>query len=191
MASPSSHPDVAARLGAALDPEGKIARALVELGELAGATVLVLDAADGLGARVAGDLAALGARVVHDANGPVDAVVGLWSTLRAADPAEIAAAESRVRPGGAILAVHHYGRDDVAGLFADRDAFDAWSRRGGPFLAAGFRVRVVHAWWSFADAASMEAAVAGAFGEAGRSVAAAARRPRLAWNVVVYHRRRA
>ena len=50
---------------------------------------------------------------------------GARQMLAAALQAEVADAARVLRPGGRILAVHHYGRDDVAPLFPDRAAADA------------------------------------------------------------------
>ncbi len=63
-----------------------------------------------------------------------------------------------------------------------------WSRRDGPFLSGGFKVRIVHCFWTFE---SMEAAPRSSrtgFGAIGREVATAMKRPRLSYNVAVYHR---
>jgi len=191
--------DLAARLAAALDPEGKVGRALDALSwpdGLGDRDVLVLD---GIGSRVAADLETFGARVAHAASAAataelpaesVDVVVGLWTSFRGVDAAERAAAERLLRPGGRLLVVHHYGRDDVGRLLADHAEFDAWSQKRGPFLAAGFRVRVIHCWWEFADLDAAGAFLADAFGPEGAAVAAGLTRPRVAWNVAIYHRDR-
>ena len=55
-----------------------------------------------------------------------------------------------LRDGGRLLVVHDYGRDDVSRLRpADLPEYTSWSRRDGWFLRNGFRVRVIHAWWTF------------------------------------------
>ena len=61
-------------------------------------------------------------------------------------------------------------------------------RRDGPFLANGFKVRVVHCWWTFDSVESAQTFVGEAFGEAGRAFGAALKRPRLSYNVAIYHR---
>ena len=64
-----------------------------------------------------------------------------------------------------------------------------WSRREGPFLrGGGFKIRVLHCFWTFESLEDTRAFLEEAFGERGVAVAAGLRRPRLSWNVAVYHR---
>jgi hypothetical protein len=181
----------------ALDPQGKVVAALAALGPIDGRDVLVVDAAggpfvDGLrsgGARLAS--APLDAPLRFDgADGSADVVIGLWSAFRGVDPAEIAEVERVLRPGGRHLVVHDYGRDDVSHLLGERPEYGAWSHRAGPFLTGGFRVRVVHCFWEFATQQDCSALLAAAFGAVGTEVAARLKRPRLSWNVAIYHRTR-
>lgn len=182
------------RLSRVLDVEGKIPRAVEALGPVAGRDVVVLGAADGLRAR---QLRELGARVtavpdvtalagVRDAS--VDVVVGFWSSFRGASPDDIAEAKRVVRPGGRLLVVHDYGRDDVSHLRGPQPEYGPWSKRSGPFLNNGFKVRVVHCFWTFGSMDECMEFLAAAFNEAGRAVAAGLKRPRLSYNVAVYHR---
>jgi SAM-dependent methyltransferase len=181
------------RLSRVLDVEGKIPRALEALGPVAGRDVLLVDAADGLRAR---QLRELGARVTEApgvidqafADRSADVVVGFWSPFRAAPPAELAAAERVLRPGGRLLVVHDYGRDDVSHLHGERPEYGAWSKRNGPFLGNGFRVRVIHCFWTFESMDDCREFLDAAFGALGRAVAADLKRPRLSYNVAVYHR---
>lgn len=188
---------LAGQLAHALDIEGKIPRALEALGPVGDRDVVLLDGeADG-GLR-ADQLRTLGARLRVAPRGgdggwdapdaAADVIVGLWSALRGADPLDVAAAERLARPGGRLLIVHDYGRDDVARLVPDRPEPEAWSRRDGPFLGHGWRVRVIHCFWTFESTAATAAFLDAAFGEAGRAVAATLHRPRLSYNVAVYHR---
>ena len=64
----------------------------------------------------------------------------------------------------------------------------SWSRRSGPFMSGGFKLRVVHCFWTFATMDDCREFLATAFADAGRTVAAGLKRPRLSYNVAIYHR---
>jgi len=181
----------------ALDAEGKISRALEALGPLAGRDVAVV----GGGPRELAGLAPVARHMTRVAApaGPgslslgvppesVDAVVARWSAFDGADPRDLAEADRALRPDGRLLVVHDYGRDDVSRLRGDLPAYGLWSRRDGPFLGNGFKVRVVHCWWTFDSADDARAFLGEAFGEAGRRFGEALTRPRLSYNVAIYHR---
>jgi hypothetical protein len=189
---------LARRLAAAFDVEGKIPRALDALGPLSGRDVAF---ANGEPGRIVERLAELGARVRpidwtdtggHGQAAPwADALVACWSAFRGVIPGEMAEAARIVRPGGRLLVVHDYGRDDVSQLHAgegERPEYSLWSRRDGPFLANGFKVRVVHCWWTFDSVEGAKGFLGEAFGEAGQAFGAALKRPRLSYNVAIYHR---
>ena len=99
-------------------------------------------------------------------------------------------ADRVLRPEGRLLVVHDYGRDDVSALRDPQSPeYRVWSRREGPFLAdAQFKIRVVHCFWTFASMDEARAFLVDAFGEKGEAVGARLKRPRLSWNVAVYHR---
>lgn len=187
--------DLAARLAAAFDVEGKILRGIEALGPVADRDVLLIDAE---GTALAAGLQAGGARVIHQPiaapfrsdlpDDAADVVIGLWSAFRGVDAAEIAEAERVLRPGGRLLVVHDYGRDDVSRLFGERPEYGAWGRRTGPFLTGGFRVRVLHCFWTFESQEATATFLADAFGATGETVAATLKRPRLSYNVAIYHR---
>jgi hypothetical protein len=185
----------ATTLAAALDRERKIERALETLGPVAGRDVAVVGALPDGVAR----LASLGARptrvesLLGDAaralpDGSVDTIVSAWSAFRGVDPSELAAAERLLRPGGRLLVLHDYGRDDVSRLRGDLPEYGAWSRRSGPFLANGFRVRVLHCFWTFDSLDQARSFLAEAFGANGTALGVGLKRPRLSYNVAVYHR---
>ncbi|MHB8958766.1 MAG: class I SAM-dependent methyltransferase [Candidatus Limnocylindrales bacterium] len=188
---------LATRLRAAADAEGKIVRALDALGHLGGRDVALLGVPEG---PLRTSLLATGLHA-HDvtlceplrlelADGSVDAVVALWQGFEGVRPADLAEADRVLRPGGRLLVVHDYGRDEVSAL-ADPAApqYREWSQRGGPFLrGGGFKIRVLHCFWTFASIEDGQAFLDEGFGERGRTVGAAMKRPRLSWNVAVYHR---
>ncbi|HEX5590517.1 MAG TPA: hypothetical protein VFX65_09535 [Candidatus Limnocylindrales bacterium] len=189
--------ELAGRLASALDVEGKILRGLEALGPVAGRDVLLVD---GAGSAVEEGLVGLGSRVTHHAtaapfrtrlaDGSTDVVVGLWSAFRGPDPSDIAEADRILRPAGRLLALHDYGRDDVSRLFGERPEYGGWSKRNGPFLSGGFRIRVVHCFWTFETQEAATAFLSEAFGEPGATLAASLKRPRLSYNVAIYHRSR-
>ena len=185
----------ASRLRVALDRERKIDRALAALGPLADRDVVVV----GAGADELARYAAEGARLTTiEATGDAwplpdasaDTIVSVWSGFRTIDPRTLAEVDRVLRPDGRLLIVHDYGRDDVSRLRGDLPEYGTWSRRDGPFLAGGFRVRVIHCFWTFDSVEDAQEFLAEAFGAAGRALGAELRRPRLSYNVAVYHRTR-
>jgi hypothetical protein len=185
-------------LAAALDREGKIDRALEALGPLAGRDVITV----GSGPAELARWAAAGARLTSvdgftSIGGPAglgdgiaDTIVTTWSAFRGVNPDELAEADRLLRPDGRLLVVHDYGRDDVSRLRGDLLEYGAWSRRNGPFLTNGFRVRVIHCFWTFDSIDEVRGFLTEAFGADGTAVADELKRPRLSWNVAVYHRSR-
>lgn len=186
---------LAEHLARVVDVEGKIPHALDTLGPLGGRDVVLVDGAGGIRAR---QLTERGARVVLVASsGPAryaapdasaDVVVACWSAFRGAPADEMAEAARLLRPGGRLLVVHDYGRDDIATLRGDRPEYGTWSRRDGPFLGQGFKIRVVHCFWTFADLGETRDFLTAAFGDTARALGERLSRPRLTYNVAVYHR---
>ena len=211
-------PVEAARLAGALDVEGKIPRALEALGPVAGCDVVLVDAAGGLRARQLAEIGARltllertpeaaealrrqvadlrrvsvvegSAAATNLGTGAADRVVSYWSAFRNDLPGEVAEADRVLRAHGRLLVLHDYGRDDVSRLRSpDLPEYGSWSRRDGWFLRNGFKVRVLHCWWTFESVEGAQAFLENAFGSAGRDVGSGMRRPRLSYNVAVYHR---
>jgi SAM-dependent methyltransferase len=188
---------LALRLRTAADAAGKIVRAIDAIGSLAGRDVATLDVPAGpLQDRFAGagidarDLPLTDPLRLDLPDASLDGLIAMWGGFRGVRGADIAEADRVLRPGGRLLVVHDYGRDDVSALAdAGLPEYAAWSRRDGPFLrGGGFRIRVVHAFWTFDSLEDARDFLAEAFGERGVAVGATLRRPRLSWNVGVYHR---
>ncbi len=179
------------RLARALDVEAKIPRAFEALGPVADRDVLLVDGlADGIRAtqlRDGGARVAVG--TVRDASAAsADVVVGCWTAFRGPDLEEVAEAARVLRPGGRLLVLYDYGRDDVSRLRGDLPEYGLWSRRDGPYLRGGFKVRVLHCFWTFDSIEEGRTFLEDAFGEIGGVVGAGMVRPRLSYNVAVYHR---
>ena len=190
--------ELEAGLAAAFDREGKILRAVDSLGPVSVKRVLLLDG----GEKRAAQLDQLGAdvrrvddkglSVVPDRAGEV--LVSFWTAFRPglgdAD-GQVREAERVVVPGGRLLVVHDYGRDDVSRFIGDeqRDrTLIEWSDRRGWFLTRGFKVRVIHCWWTFESIEQARELLGRAFGPTGAELAEALTRPRLSYKVAVYHR---
>ena len=184
---------LAGRLLRSLDVEGKVPRAIEALGPVGGREVILL----GGGITRATQLEELGATVavIDDWTEPIgrpdaaaDAAVSYWSGFRTSNLAELAEADRLLRHGGRLLVVHDYGRDDVSRLRGDRPEYGQWSRRDGWFLTNGFKIRVVHCFWTFETMDDLTSFLDEAFGAEGVALAATLKRPRLSYNVAIYHR---
>ena len=187
------------RLDAAIDREAKLPRALESLGPVAGRRVLLIDAIDGLRAQQLEAMGAVVTTVGSDelaavTSASADVVIAFWTVIR---PGEEPAAEQVAQtmrildPAGRLLVVHDYGRDDVSTLLGTREREEqlmGWSHRHGPFLVNGFKVKVLHCWWSWDSLEEAVALLRDAFGAAGAALGESMRRPRLSYKVAVYHR---
>jgi SAM-dependent methyltransferase len=177
---------------------GLRARSLAEIGGRV--TALAEDGTAGsLEAAIAADPPAAGSlrvatgvsRALGLPDEAADVIVAGFSAYRGVDPVEITEADRVLRPAGRLLVVHDYGRDDLARIQPpERPEYLTWSRRDGPFLRAGFRVRVIHCWWTFETVEEAGDLLGDAFGASGRELAAGLHRPRLSYNLAIYHRTR-
>ena len=193
-----TNPAIASRLARLVDCDGKIPRAIADLGEIAGRDVVVLRTD---GRLRAAQLRALHAHVTASADDGhelpprcADVVVRYWGesgALAAPDQAAMTAAERLLRPGGRLLMVMDYGRDDVARLRPEGETpeiYRALRARDARYAAQGFKLRVIHGWWQFDSLEEASQFLSEAFGDRGQRVASDMRRPRLSHKVVIYHR---
>ncbi len=188
--------DAARVLRGALDRERKIDRALEALGPVADRDVAVigggpaeLERLRAAGSRVT-NLPPAGSQLWPIADGAADTIISAWSAFRGVSPAELAEADRILRPNGRLLVIHDYGRDDVSRLRGDLPEYGLWSRRDGPFVRNGFRIRVLHCFWTFDSVGEARTFLGEAFGEAGTAMGHELKRPRLSYNVAIYHRTR-
>lgn len=196
---PAAVPAVTDRLADAMDIEGKIPRALESLGLGPDNPAAILDvpgtpwvgrvqgvAPDAI--VIPGALPGMGL-VVPAPDASLGSLVTLWTGFRGIHDPDLAEVDRVLAPGGRLLVVHDYGRDDISRLRpADAPEYCSWSRRDGPFLrGGGFRIRVIHCFWTFADLDAARDGLA-AFGTTGEDMGRMLKRPRLSWNVAVYHR---
>ena len=181
------------RLRAAVDVEGKLVRALEALGPLAGRDVGFVDLPDGVlrdrldAAGIPGTRLPLSSPLALDVpDASLDAVVTLWTAFRGVAMPDLDEADRVLRPGGRLLVVHDYGRDDVSGLRDPQSPeYRVWSRREGPFLADRrvqdprrpllLDVRL--------DRGGPVVPRSTRSASAGEAVGAGLKRPRLSWNV--------
>jgi len=77
-----------------------------------------------------------------------------------------------LRPGGRLIAIGHYGRDDLAALLEPEvvaHTVAATQRRTGWWFRHGFRVKVVHTRMDFGDPASAQELLPRLYGDRGRA----------------------
>ena len=109
--------------------------------------------------------------------------------LSGRDRPELAEADRVLRPAGRLLVVHDYGRDDVSRLRGDLRSTASGAVVTGRSCPTGFRIRVLHCFWTFD---SVEHRVPGRRLRRCRpqGCGASLKRPRLSYNVAIYHRTR-
>ena len=124
-------------------------------------------------------------------NGAVDIV--LTSNILPEDGSLPAIEEAQriLRPGGRLIVVGYYGRDDVAALLEPEvvaQAIDATQRRTGWWLRNDFKIKVVHARVDLAEPELAHALLPRLFGDRGRAYLMGPHRPFLRLNLGLYHR---
>jgi len=99
-----------------------------------------------------------------------------------------------LRPGGRLVVIGYYGRDDLASLLEPEvvaHAFAATQRRTGWWLRNGFKIKVVHTRIDIADAALALELLPRLYGDRGRAYLMGPHPPSLELKVGLYHRSRA
>ena len=96
-----------------------------------------------------------------------------------------------LRPGGRLVVIGYYGRDDVAPLLEPEvvaQAVDATQRRTGWWLRNGFKIKVVHARVDLTDRELAHEMLPRLYGDRGRAYLMGPHRPFLRLNLGLYHR---
>jgi SAM-dependent methyltransferase len=124
-------------------------------------------------------------------DGAVDIV--LTSSIDPDDASLPAVAEALrvLRPGGRLVVIGYYGRDDVAELLEPEvvaHARDATQRRTGWWLRNGFKIKVVHTRLDLGDPATAHELLPRLYGDRGRAMLMRPHRPSLRLNLGLYHR---
>jgi SAM-dependent methyltransferase len=127
-------------------------------------------------------------------DGAVDIV--LTSAIEPDDGSLPAVAEALrvIRPGGRLIVIGYYGRDDVAALLEPEvvtHALEATRRRTGWWLRNGFKIKVVHARIDLGDPVTAHELLTRLYGDRGRAYLMGPRRAALRLNLGLYHREKA
>jgi SAM-dependent methyltransferase len=96
-----------------------------------------------------------------------------------------------LRPGGRLVVLGYYGRDDVASLLEPevvRHAMEATQRRTGWWLRNGFKIKVVHARLDLHDAETAHELLPRLYGDRGRAYLMGPHAASLKLNLGLYHR---
>ena len=98
-----------------------------------------------------------------------------------------------IRPGGLLVAIGYYGRDDVAQLLEPEvvaASMEATRRRTGWWLRNGFKIKVVHARVDLSDEELAHDLLPRLYGDRGRAFLMAPHGSSLRLNLGLYHRER-
>ena len=123
-------------------------------------------------------------------DGAVDIV--LSSRIDPDDASLPAIAEARrvLRPGGRLIVIGHYGRDDVSALLEPEvvaHIMEATQRRTGWWLRNGFKIKVVHARLDLGDEETAHELLPRLYGDRGRAYLMSPHRLSLRLNLGLYH----
>jgi SAM-dependent methyltransferase len=116
----------------------------------------------------------------------------LTSMVEPEDASLAAISEARrvLRPGGRLVVIGHYGRDDVAALLEPEvvaHIMEATQRRTGWWLRHGFKIKVVHARLDLGDPRTAHDLLPRLFGDRGRAYLMGPHRPSLRLNLGLFH----
>jgi len=103
----------------------------------------------------------------------------------------IAEALRVLRPGGRLIVIGYYGRDDLAGLLEPEvvdHVFQATQRRTGWWLRNGFKIKVVHTRIDLSDAAAAIELLPRLYGDRGRAFLMGPHADSLELKLGLYHR---
>lgn len=95
-----------------------------------------------------------------------------------------------LRPGGRLIVIGYYGRDDVADLLEPEvvaHAREATHRRSGWWLRNGFKIKVVHARLELGDPATAHELLPRLYGDRGRAYLMRPHLSSLRLNLGLYH----
>lgn len=96
-----------------------------------------------------------------------------------------------LRPGGRLIVIGYYGRDQVEELLDPRlvaGAFDATQRRKGWWLRHGFKIKVVHCRLDLSDPQAAAELIPRLYGDRGRAFLLADHPASLRMRLGLYHR---
>jgi SAM-dependent methyltransferase len=123
-------------------------------------------------------------------DGAVDIV--LTSLIDPDDGSLPAIEEARrvLRPGGRLIVIGHYGRDDVSSLLEPEvvaHAMEATRRRTGWWLRHGFKIKVVHARLDLGDSVTAHDLLPRLYGDRGRAYLMQGHGPSIRLNLGLFH----
>lgn len=124
-------------------------------------------------------------------DGAVDIVLTAGISPDDSSMPAIAEALRVIRPGGRLVAIGYYGRDDMSQLLEPEvvaASMEATRRRTGWWLRNGFKIKVVHARVDLSDPELAHELLPRLYGDRGRAFLMAPHGTSLRLNLGLYHR---